>query len=255
MLVKGQFTMLIALLTDLHANREALSACLAHAEERQAARYVFLGDLVGYGAEPGWVIDTVMNYVAHGGLAVLGNHDAAVIDPAASHMHAEARKAIDWTRAQLTPTQLDFLRKLPLTAEANDCLFVHASAFAPEQWEYITGINEAIRSMHATHCRVTFCGHVHEPALYNLSGTGKVSAFTPAGDSSIPLSSHRRWLVIPGAVGQPRDGNPAACYALYDDVRGDLTYFRVPYDCAAAAEKIRDAGLPEQFGRRLEQGI
>jgi diadenosine tetraphosphatase ApaH/serine/threonine PP2A family protein phosphatase len=247
--------MLIALLTDLHANREALSACLTHAEARHPERYVFLGDLVGYGAEPGWVVDTVMDYVQRGALAVLGNHDAAVAGEPGNYMHGDVRKAVDWTRAHLNETQLAFLRKLPPSVEANGCLFVHASAAAPKQWEYISGTNEAVKSMHATQCRVTFCGHVHEPALYNMSGTGKISAFTPAGDSSIPLGAQRRWLVIPGAVGQPRDGNPAACYALYDDLRGDLTYFRVPYDCASAALKILEAGLPEHFAARLEAGV
>lgn len=247
--------MLIALFADIHSNREALSACLAHAQQRRPERYIFLGDMVGYGADPLWVLDTVMDFVSRGALAVLGNHDAAAAGDLQTTLHGEARKAIDWTRAQLGEAHLRFLRQLPLTAEANDCLFVHASAAAPRQWDYVTGTAEAVRSMHATECRVTFCGHVHEPALYNMSGTGKISQFIPSGDSSIPLSAQRRWLVLPGSVGQPRDRNPAACYALYDDARGDLTYFRVPYDYLDAAEKIRAAGLPEPFAARLEFGI
>ncbi len=246
--------MLIAILTDLHANREALSACLAHAQERRAQRYAFLGDLVGYGADPAWVVETVRGYVAQGALAVQGNHDAAVAQAPGKHMHQDARQAVEWTRAQLDPGQLQFLDRLPLTQEAGDCLFVHASAAEPNHWEYITGTVEAVKSMQATRCRVTFCGHVHEPALYNLSMTGKISGFVPTGDSSIPLGTTRRWLVIPGAVGQPRDGNPAACYALYDDVTHDLVYFRVPYDDETAAAKIRAAGLPSGLADRLRQG-
>lgn len=246
--------MLIAVLTDLHANREALTACLEHAQQRQAERYFFLGDLVGYGADPAWVVDTVMDYAQRGALAVLGNHDTAVAHEQHYQMHAEARQAIAWTRAQLAPAQLSFLQKLPLSVEALGCLFVHASAAAPSQWEYITDTHEATRSMHATACRITFCGHVHLPSLYNLSGTGKVSSFTPGGDSSIPLSAPRHWLVIPGSVGQPRDGNPAACYALFDDATSELTYYRVPYDCETAASKILAAGLPASFGKRLLLG-
>jgi diadenosine tetraphosphatase ApaH/serine/threonine PP2A family protein phosphatase len=246
--------MLIAILTDIHANREALTACLAHAQERRAQRYVFLGDLVGYGADPAWVVDTVADYVSRGALAVLGNHDAAVAQAPTRHMNPEARQVVEWTRAQLDPNQLQFLDRLPLTQEAHGCLFVHASAAEPRNWEYITGTMEAVKSMHATRCRVTFCGHVHEPALYNLSLTGKISSFVPTGDSSIPLGTTRRWLVIPGSVGQPRDGNPAACYALFDDATHDLVYFRVPYDYEAAAAKIRAAGLPQSLGNRLEQG-
>jgi diadenosine tetraphosphatase ApaH/serine/threonine PP2A family protein phosphatase len=247
--------MLTAILTDIHANREALTACLAHATGRGAQRYAFLGDLVGYGADPAWVVDTVMEYVARGAIAVLGNHDDAVAQAPDRHMNARAREVVEWTRTRLNPEQLQFLGGLPLMVEAGDCLFVHASAAEPRRWEYITGVMEAIRSMHATRCRVTFCGHMHEPALYNLSPTGKISAFVPTGDSSIPLGTPRRWLVIPGSVGQPRDGNPAACYALYDDATHDLIYFRVPYDYDAAAAKIRAAGLPQSIGERLEHGI
>ncbi|MGZ3253648.1 MAG: metallophosphoesterase family protein [Burkholderiaceae bacterium] len=246
--------MLIAVLTDLHANREALTACLDHAQQRQAERYAFLGDLVGYGADPGWVVDKVMEHVERGALAVLGNHDTAVAHEQHAQMHSEARQAIAWTRNQLSPLQLHFLQNLPLSVEAHGCMFVHASAAAPSQWEYITGTLEATRSMYATTCRLTFCGHVHIPALYNLSGTGKVSSFAPNGDSSIPLGTQRHWLVIPGAVGQPRDGNPAACYAMFNTETNELTYYRMPYDCETAANKILAAGLPVSFSQRLLVG-
>jgi diadenosine tetraphosphatase ApaH/serine/threonine PP2A family protein phosphatase len=247
--------MLIAILTDLHANREALAACLADAEERGAQSYAFLGDLVGYGADPAWVVDTVMEYVQRGAWAVRGNHDEAVAQQARKQMHTAAQQAIDWTRAQLSAAQLDYLLNLPLTVEKDNCLYVHATALNPQNWEYISGTLEAIRSMHATRCRITFCGHMHEPALYHLSLVGKAAAYTPTADYSIPLSTHRRWLAIPGSVGQPRDGNPAACYALFDDVKNELTFLRVPYDQEVAAGKILAAGLPASFGTRLVQGI
>lgn len=246
--------MLIAILTDIHANREAMTACLAHAKERNAQRYAFLGDFVGYGADPGWVVDTVMGYVEKGAIAVQGNHDVGVSQAPSKHMNPQAREVIEWTRAQLNAEQLAFLDALPLTREENNCLYVHATAADPKSWEYITGVMEAIKSMHATRCRITFVGHVHEPALYNLSPTGKVSSFVPTGDSSIPLGTQRRWLVLPGSVGQPRDGNPAACYALFDDVSNELIYFRVPYDYESAAAKIRAAGLPQSIGSRLVTG-
>lgn len=246
--------MLIAILTDIHANREALAACLAHAKERNAQRYAFLGDLIGYGADPASVVDTVMDYVSRGAIAVQGNHDVAVTQAPSKNMNPQARQVIEWTRAQLNNSQLAFLDALPLTQEANNCLFVHATAAEPKSWEYISGTLEAIKSMHATKCRITFCGHVHEPALYNLSPTGKVSSFVPTGDSSIPLGTQRRWLVLPGSVGQPRDGNPAACYALFDDATNELIYFRVPYDHESTAAKIRSAGLPQSIGNRLEHG-
>ena len=246
--------MLIAILTDIHANREALTSCLAHAKERNAQRYAFLGDFVGYGADPAWVVDTVMEYVDHGAFAVQGNHDVAATQAPNKNMNPAAREVIEWTRAQLHENQLRFLDRLPLTQEFNNLLFVHATAAEPKSWEYINGTLEAVKSMHATRCRITFVGHVHEPALYNLSPTGKVSSFVPTGDSSIPLGTQRRWLVLPGSVGQPRDGNPAACYALFDDATNELVYFRVPYDHETTAAKIRAAGLPQSIGNRLEHG-
>ena len=247
--------MLIAILSDLHANREAVSACLEHASARGAQQYAFLGDLVGYGADPAWVVDTVMTYAQRGALVVYGNHDQAVAHQIDNQMNPVALLAVAWSRAQLSPAQLAFLGNLPLIVERHDCLYVHASAANPLHWEYVAGTLDAVQSMHATRCRITFCGHVHEPALYNLSPTGKVSMFTPSAGYSIPLSAHRRWLAIPGSTGQPRDGDPAACYALFDEAQGELTYLRVPYDHQAAADKIFAAGLPPMFGTRLEFGI
>jgi diadenosine tetraphosphatase ApaH/serine/threonine PP2A family protein phosphatase len=246
--------MLIAILTDLHANREAVSACLADAEQRGAKAYAFLGDLVGYGADPAWVVDTVASYAERGAWAVLGNHDIAVASQDDVHMNPAAKAVIDWTRAQMNASQLRFLASLPLTQEHGEVLFVHASAAKPQEWEYILGALDAVKSMHATRCRVTFCGHVHEPALYHLSLTGKAGTFTPVPEVAIPLASTRRWLAIPGSTGQPRDGNPAACYALYDDINHELTYLRVPYDHDTAARKVVDAGLPERLAQRLIEG-
>jgi diadenosine tetraphosphatase ApaH/serine/threonine PP2A family protein phosphatase len=101
---------------------------------------------------------------------------------------------------------------------------------------------------------IAFCGHIHVPALYHMSATGKIASFEPVGGVEIPLSRHRRWLAVLGAVGQPRDGNPAACYAILDTERDALTYVRVPYDLDTAARKIRAAGLPPRLADRLYEG-
>ena len=165
-----------------------------------------------------------------------------------------ARAAIAWTRTQLTPQQCDFLRALPLSAKQADSLFVHASAWAPEAWDYVTDARAASRSFDATQQRTTFCGHVHVPEIYHLSGTGKIASFTPIAGTAIPLTPQRRWLAILGAVGQPRDGIPAASYAILDEERTTLTYMRVPYDAAGAAAKVRAAGLPAVLSLRLLAG-
>ena len=246
--------MLIALLADIHANREALSACLADAERAGTDRYVFLGDLVGYGADPGWVVDRVATMLESGAVAVLGNHDAAAANPSQT-MGALAQTAIAWTRAQLSSAQLSLLAKLPLTIEEGDRLFVHASGCAPETWMYVLGPREAFLSFRAVPHRLVFCGHTHHPALFNESATTSPQQHVPVDGQPIPLLAQRRWLAVIGAVGQPRDGDPAACYGLFDDELNKLTYVRVPYDVDLAARKIRSAGLPEVLAKRLTLGV
>ena len=246
--------MKLALVTDLHANREAVSAVMAHARAQGAQRFAFLGDYVGYGADPAWVVELIRDEVARGAVAVLGNHDEAVVQGPRPTMTADARKVVEWTRSQLAPDQIEFLRARPLTAVVGDTLYVHANAFAPAEWAYIEGRSEAVRSLQASDRRYTFCGHVHDQALYHLSSAGKAGDFAPTPGMPIPLSSHRRWLAIPGSAGQPRDGNPAAAYATFDTVSGDLTYHRVPYDHEAASAKVLAAGLLERLAQRLLDG-
>lgn len=247
--------MRLAILTDLHANREAVEACLAHAQRQRADQYVFLGDLVGYGADPGWVVDTVMEYAARGALAVQGNHDYAATHAERPGMHPEALQALEWTRAQLTPGQAGFLANLPLMQQAGGALFVHASAWRPEKWEYVTGPAQAARSLGATACRLVFSGHVHVPALYRLAGDGRLGACVPEAGSCVVLDPQYRYLAIVGAAGQPRDANNAACYAIYDGDSRELCFFRVPYDHGAAARRVIAAGLPLVFAMRLIEGI
>jgi len=244
---------MIALLADVHGNREALSACLDDAARRGVAHYVFLGDLVGYGADPGWVTGLAMDYVARGATAVRGNHDAAAAGATVS-MEQTAAEAMAWTRGRLDAAQKRFLEGLPLSVADGDRLYLHASADEPARWHYVSNAARARKSLAATPLPQTFCGHVHRPALYFLSRTGKLAEFTPRAGVGIPLLGGRRWLAVLGAVGQPRDRDPAACYGLLDEVQNTLTYIRVPYDIASAARKIRASGLPAVLAARLEQG-
>lgn len=245
--------MLIALFTDIHGNREALEACLAHASRYTIGRYVFLGDYVGYGADPAFAVDTVRDFVSRGAVALMGNHDSAAAGNP-ERMNDEATLAIEWTRGQIDASQRAFLRDLPLTAEDGDRLYVHASAASPASWNYILDTTGASRSFTATKAPRTFCGHTHVPAVFHLSVTGKLASFDPVEGTAMPLTWQRRWTAVIGAVGQPRDRNPAACYGLYDDAAGTLTYMRVPYDIETAQRKIRDAGLPSYLAARLAWG-
>lgn len=245
--------MRIAVLSDIHANREALEACLGHAAGMGAERYVFLGDYVGYGADPEWVIDTIADHVARGAVALLGNHDSAV-SRTDSHMNDIARAAIDWTRPRLNVKQQAFLRSLPLQKQEGEVLYVHASADTPGAWHYLTNPAAARRAFEATKARLIFCGHVHVPCIYRVTATAKVIEFTPADSTPVELSPVWRWLNVVGAVGQPRDRIPAAAYAMFDTARNTVAHHRVPYDAASAAAKIRATGLPDVLAARLLQG-
>jgi diadenosine tetraphosphatase ApaH/serine/threonine PP2A family protein phosphatase len=245
--------MWIGLFSDIHANREALEACLGHARRAGISRFIFLGDYVGYGADPAFAVDTVMREVEAGAVALLGNHDAAIATGTGG-MNQIAADAIDWTRPRLDSTLRAFLTQLPLTFEDGNRLFVHASANVPERWEYITDVESALRSFLATDAQATFCGHVHVPELFHLSPTGKLAGFQPVQTVEIPLLAQRRWIAVIGSVGQPRDYNPAACYGALDTNRNMLTYVRVPYDNETAARKVREAGLPEILSLRLIEG-
>jgi diadenosine tetraphosphatase ApaH/serine/threonine PP2A family protein phosphatase len=246
--------MKLALLADVHSNLEALEACLAHARGMGADRYAFVGDLVGYGADPAAVLEIVAAHADRGAVVVRGNHDAAVVDAKADTMHRAAEEAVAWTRARLSPAHLEFLAGLPLLVRDENRVFVHASADAPEQWNYVTDPLHAARSLDAAAASYVFSGHVHEPVLYYTGAAERPVAFKPIPAVPIPVPPRRRWLAIVGSAGQPRDGNTAACYAMLDAARATLTYQRVPYDWAAAAAKIRAAGLPERLALRLARG-
>lgn len=246
--------MKLALFSDIHSNLEAITACLAHAQSLGANRYAFLGDLVGYGADPVAVLDLIEQYAADGAAVVLGNHDAAAIGRPIDPLNANAEAAIAWTRTQLGDKQRSFLESLPLTVRDDNILFVHASAAAPERSIYITSPREAEKSIRAGNAGYIFCGHVHEPRLYYMGAGGLPMPFRPVPGTPIPIGTHRQWLAIVGSAGQPRDHSNKACYALADLERARMTFFRVAYDHDSAAQKIRSAGLPERLARRLERG-
>ena len=245
--------MLLAVFADVHANRQAFTACLEAARSRGAERFILLGDFVGYGADPEWTVDTVMRMVEEGATAVRGNHDNAIETPSES-MNEVAQAAIDWTRGRLSAAQRAFLAELPMVEDEDDRLYVHSEASNPARWRYVQSTADAARSIAATGAAVTFCGHIHRPALYSMSATAKMTNFVPTSGVGVQLLQGRRWLAVLGAVGQPRDGNPAACFATYDTRTREITWCRVAYDIETAANRIRANGLPLWLAERLSQG-
>lgn len=245
--------MRFAVLTDIHANREAFEAVLADAAARGVDRIALLGDVVGYGPDPEWCVDKATELVAAGAVCLQGNHDRAAAGGVES-LGPDARRALDWTKTRLTAVHRAFLAGLPLTEKVEDVLFVHASANDPGSWIYVTSASMARGAFRSCEARVILCGHVHVPLLASsdVAGVVRVQDFRMA--LPIPLIRSRRWLAVVGAVGQPRDGVAQAGYAILDTGTNELTFRRVPYDATKAVQKMRAAGLPEDLALRLIGG-
>ena len=249
--------MRLALLSDIHANLQALHACLDHAEKHGASQFALLGDLVGYGGDPAPVMARIMQLAQDGAVVLKGNHDAMALNPPLQSDALGASTAA-WTHSQLNHEQQQFIAALPLTARIESCFLVHASADAPQEWRYVDDERSAAASLAAAAAdpavRYVFGGHVHHQTLYYKGSAGRLMAFLPTAGVPIPMPAHRQWIATVGSVGQPRDGHPSAMYALFDLVQTRLTFHRVAYDHMAAAAAVRRAGLPEYFAKLLDDG-
>lgn len=254
--------MKLALLSDIHSNRQALDACLQHARAHGADHFALLGDLVGYGADPAYVVQQAMDLVAAGYTVIGGNHDAFAVQPPAGTdkgAHSMAAQGALWTHEQLSAEQRSFLAHLPLTAQVGGVLLVHASAEAPENWRYVDNEIVAAECLEAAtkHPGVkhVFCGHVHQQTLYQRGTWRGLVCFTPQPGVALPVPPPQQWVATIGSVGQPRDGDPRAMYALLDTDVWLLRFERVPYDHGAAAAAIRATGaMPDYFAQRLPLG-
>jgi diadenosine tetraphosphatase ApaH/serine/threonine PP2A family protein phosphatase len=244
-------------MSDIHGNIQALDACLEHAHQQRAERYAFLGDLVGYGADPCAVVERLMALKEDSAIVLKGNHDEMAVNPPVEVKNIGSSTAT-WTHNQLDASQRAWLDALPLTAQLDKILLVHASADGPELWRYVYDERAATASLDAAtqspEVHYVFGGHVHEQSLYYRGSTSSLMKFTPQPGVAVPVPPHRQWLSTVGSVGQPRDGKPEAMYALLDTSRWQLSFHRVAYDHDAAAVAIRAAGLPDFFADRLEQG-
>ena len=245
----------IGLFADLHSNLEAFEACMSKAEELGVNRMVFLGDLVGYNADPVALIERIADLVeSKNAIALLGNHDEAIFKNSRNQMNAHANAAIEWTKAQLSDSHVQFLKNLPLILHEENICFVHASAHNPANWNYVTDSMSAWRCAQNSGKSYTFVGHAHEQALFYQSAVGKLIRFSPRPGDEIPVLRHRQWVGVVGSLGQPRDGNPEACFAIFEPETEVLTFHRTAYDHYTAADKVRCAGLPEDLANRLITG-
>ena len=238
-----------AILADIHSNLAALEAVLKDIQGRGGADEIWcLGDIVGYGPDPHECIELVRR---HCSACVAGNHDwAAVGKVNTTDFNPEAAEAVQWTHRQLKPDEIRYLEGLPLTLEKGDFTLVHGSPREPI-WEYILAEEEAEENLKYFKTPYCFIGHSHIPLLFQCQKACSVKTFKAESEVK---TDDKRLIINPGSVGQPRDRDPRASYALYESEAGILTLHRVEYDIAATQQRMRRAALPERLIDRLAYG-
>ena len=241
-----------AIIADIHANLAAFKAVLDHIERRGGVEEIWcLGDIVGYGPDPCQCIELLRQY-KH--VCVAGNHDWAVIGKAAfSKFNPDAAIACRWTAQQLSPEDIEYLESLPEVIQKEDFTLVHGSPRQPI-WEYLTSVSSAKENFAYFQSQFCLIGHSHIPMVfkYDETGTCSFSQFMP----NVRLALGKDRLIInPGGVGQPRDGDPRASYAIYDDEIGMVRLYRVPYDIGITQTRMVKHNLPIRLVARLSQGI
>lgn len=238
-----------AVISDVHANGEALRTVLRDIRQRRIENIFFLGDAVGYGPEPNESIGLLDSACT---IIIAGNHDRGAIGAVGTESFNEAaRTALAWTGSVLTGDSREILRRAPLIEkqQEQDITLVHASPYEPEQWHYLLKLSDAemnFRHMHTASC---FVGHTHRPFLIEMSPSGELNFSKVAMEKR----AGSRYIINAGSIGQPRDGDPRASYVVADDKGFEI--IRVSYDIAVTQKKMSEAGLPQQLRERLSYGL
>ena len=239
--------MRIALFGDIHANLEALNTVLEDACGQGCTDWVCMGDVVGYNANPAECLELVRAMEIP---IVKGNHDEdASGDHSLESMNPVAAEALEWTRKQLSEEQREWLRKLRMVRQVQDFTVVHSTLDQPHTWNYVTNKFDAMSNFSYQFTNVCFHGHTHVPRVFVRATRVKE---VPA--ESITIEDGMKYFINIGSVGQPRDGDWRACYAIYDLDSRTVNFRRLEYDLPTAQKKILAAKLPESLATRLEEG-
>ena len=237
----------IALFGDIHANLEALETVLADSREQGCDSYICMGDVVGYNADPGACLEIVREMNCP---VVKGNHDE---DASGEHsldsMNPVAAAALEWTRKQLTDEQRTWLRRLRMVRQIADFTVVHSTLDQPANWNYVTNRFDAMSNFSYQFTQICFHGHTHVPRVYV-----KNDKVVEVPAESIAIEPGQKYFINVGSVGQPRDGDWRACYAIYDLEHKMIVFRRLEYDIVTTQSKIRAAGLPDMLAERLADG-
>jgi diadenosine tetraphosphatase ApaH/serine/threonine PP2A family protein phosphatase len=238
----------VGIVSDVHSNADALEVVLADAQAQGVTEWWCLGDTVGYGAEPDRVVDQLRDL---GAITVAGNHDWAACGRISTALfNRQAAQAAEWTSRVMRPDNLAWLAALPLVERRDHARLVHATPSAPDKWNYCMRIEDAALELKAFDEPMCLIGHSHYPGVFEQDGDE--IRYTRAPE--IRIRAGRRYLANIGSVGQPRDGDPRAAYAIYDTDENLLRHVRVTYDVESAQAKILAAGLPPSLASRLADG-
>ena len=245
--------MQLAMISDIHANLPALEAVLADIDGADVSETWCLGDVVGYGAQPDECTTLVAERCA---LCLVGNHDLAVLGELdVASFSPAAAAAVSWTRDVAKPETLEFLRGLEPADESRDVALYHASPRDPV-WEYVLWPDQAAECIGVQASRVSLIGHSHVALFFSgpdSGETGDVRGVQALDGASLDIGEGR-WLINPGSVGQPRDGDPRAAWLELDTESWEAAYHRVEYEIDRAADAITATELPEHLARRLYVG-
>ena len=242
--------MRVAVVSDIHANLHALEAVLADVDNESVDELWCLGDLVGYGPRPNECVDLAR---ARATVSLCGNHDLAVLGTIdIGEFSGDAADAARWTREVLGDTQRDWLAGLEPTAQRNGAELFHGSPRNPV-WDYVLSEDAAYASLMGTVAPLVLVGHSHVALALAWDGTVLEGGLAPA-ETDEPLGD-RRWLLNPGSVGQPRDGDPRAAWLLLDTAPGRASFRRVEYPIETTQAEMRAAALPPTLAARLAHGI
>jgi diadenosine tetraphosphatase ApaH/serine/threonine PP2A family protein phosphatase len=245
--------MRIGLFSDVHANLAAVEVVLEELEKKQVDEYVCLGDVVGYGASPNECCDLVRKYAK---VTIVGNHDAAVSGRMDySYYYDQARNALDWTASQINDDNMEWLASLPYLhhEEEYNITYSHGAPHNPEDFNYIFNMEQAREASRFREelKQVTFIGHSHLCRVFVFDDEDVLQMVPGALD----LEDGKQYVISIGSVGQPRDYDPRAAYAIFDTEKRTIEQFRVEYDVELSAHRIFEARLPDAFGKRLFVGI
>jgi predicted phosphodiesterase len=237
-----------AVLSDVHSNLEAFKVVIKDIEQKKIEDILFLGDIVGYGPDPNECLDILVERCK---INLAGNHDWGVLGLTdVTYFNEYARRAIEWTRDVLTGENREILKSFPVKKEIidDDILIVHSTPKEPEEWHYLLTPWDAEINFQYFDNKFCFLGHSHQPFIMEKYPSGEIVTYKEA----VRIKKNVRYIINAGSVGQPRDGDPRACYTIIDDQKVEI--LRIPYDIETVQKKMRKEFLPLPLIERLSEG-